>query len=31
VGNYYLNGVDPGEYTAILNAKEQQGATRPAQ
>ncbi|WP_025129034.1 acyl-CoA dehydrogenase family protein [Pseudomonas sp. PH1b] len=29
VGNYYLNGVDPGEYTAILNAKEQQGATRP--
>ncbi|MDS9873856.1 acyl-CoA dehydrogenase family protein [Pseudomonas protegens] len=30
VGNYYLNGVDPGEYTAILNAKEQQGATRPA-
>ncbi|MGE8350939.1 MAG: acyl-CoA dehydrogenase family protein [Pseudomonas protegens] len=30
VGNYYLNGVDPGEYTAILNAKEQQGATRTA-
>ncbi|NBF03133.1 monooxygenase [Pseudomonas sp. Fl5BN2] len=30
VGNYYLNGIDPGEYTAILNAKEQQGATRPA-
>jgi len=28
VGNYYLNGVDPGEYTAILNAKEKQGATR---
>ncbi|KAA8553664.1 acyl-CoA dehydrogenase family protein [Pseudomonas marginalis] len=28
VGNYYLNGVDPGEYTAILNAKETQGATR---
>ncbi|WP_419736001.1 acyl-CoA dehydrogenase family protein [Pseudomonas sp. COR18] len=27
VGNYYLNGVDPGEYTAILNAKEKQGAT----
>lgn len=27
VGNYYLNGVDPGEYTAILNAKETQGAT----
>ncbi|MDR7283611.1 alkylation response protein AidB-like acyl-CoA dehydrogenase [Pseudomonas corrugata] len=30
VGNYYLNGVDPGEYTAILNAKEKQGATSPA-
>ncbi|NBF11221.1 acyl-CoA dehydrogenase family protein [Pseudomonas sp. Fl4BN1] len=30
VGNYYLNGVDPGEYTSTLNAKEQQGATRPA-
>ncbi|MBV7481155.1 acyl-CoA dehydrogenase family protein [Pseudomonas sp. PDM31] len=29
VGNYYLNGVDPGEYTAILNAKEKQGATSP--
>lgn len=29
VGNYYLNGVDPGEYTAILNAKEIQGATSP--
>lgn len=28
VGNYYLNGVDPGEYTAVLNAKEAQGATR---
>ncbi|MFJ9990016.1 acyl-CoA dehydrogenase family protein [Pseudomonas putida] len=28
VGNYYLNGADPGEYTAILNAKEAQGATR---
>ncbi|OCW29373.1 MULTISPECIES: acyl-CoA dehydrogenase family protein [Pseudomonas] len=28
VGNYYLNDVDPGEYTAILNAKETQGATR---
>lgn len=28
VGNYYLNGIDPGEYTAILNAKETQGATR---
>jgi len=27
VGNYYLNGIDPGEYTAILNAKETQGAT----
>lgn len=30
VGNYYLNGIDPGEYTAILNAKEKQGATSPA-
>lgn len=30
VGNYYLNGVDPGEYTAILNAREKQGATSPA-
>jgi alkylation response protein AidB-like acyl-CoA dehydrogenase len=29
VGNYYLNGVDPGEYTAILNAREKQGATSP--
>lgn len=28
VGNYYLNGADPGEYTAVLNAKETQGATR---
>ncbi len=28
VGNYYLNGADPGEYTAVLNAKESQGATR---
>lgn len=28
VGNYYLNGADPGEYTAVLNAKEAQGATR---
>lgn len=28
VGNYYLNGVDPGEYTAILNAKQAEGATR---
>ncbi|MDH1632523.1 acyl-CoA dehydrogenase family protein [Pseudomonas mosselii] len=28
VGNYYLNGVDPGEYTAVLNAKQAQGATR---
>ena len=28
VGNYYLNDVDPGEYTAILSAKETQGATR---
>jgi SfnB family sulfur acquisition oxidoreductase len=26
VGNYYLNGVDPGEYTAILNAKQAEGA-----
>jgi len=26
VGNYYLNGVDPGEYTAILNAKQVEGA-----
>ena len=25
VGNYYLNGVDPGEYTAILNAKQAEG------
>ncbi|MHC8314776.1 acyl-CoA dehydrogenase family protein [Pseudomonas sp. LB3P31] len=29
VGNFYLNGVDPGEYTAILYAKEKQGATSP--
>jgi SfnB family sulfur acquisition oxidoreductase len=28
VGNYYLNGVDPGEYTAILNAKQAEGATK---
>ncbi|BAN48737.1 acyl-CoA dehydrogenase family protein [Metapseudomonas resinovorans] len=28
VGNYYLNGVDPGEYTAILDAKQKEGATR---
>ncbi|MDH4583321.1 monooxygenase [Pseudomonas sp. BN415] len=28
VGNYYLNGVDPGEYTAILEAKQKEGATR---
>ncbi|CAK16173.1 acyl-CoA dehydrogenase family protein [Pseudomonas entomophila] len=28
VGNHYLNGADPGEYTAVLNAKEAQGATR---
>ncbi|WP_374981549.1 acyl-CoA dehydrogenase family protein [Pseudomonas solani] len=27
VGNYYLNGIDPGEYTAILNAKQSEGAT----
>lgn len=30
VGNYYLNDVDPGEYTAILNKKETDGATRKA-
>lgn len=28
VGNYYLNGVDPGEYTAILNAKQAEGAVK---
>ncbi|MEN5200056.1 acyl-CoA dehydrogenase family protein [Pseudomonas wadenswilerensis] len=28
VGNYYLNGIDPGEYTAILNAKQKAGASR---
>jgi len=28
VGNYYLNGVDPGEYTAILAAKQKAGASR---
>ncbi|MCO8171424.1 acyl-CoA dehydrogenase family protein [Pseudomonas sp. 21LCFQ02] len=30
VGNYYLNGIDPGEYTAILNAKQAEGASRKA-
>ncbi|MBG8559446.1 MULTISPECIES: acyl-CoA dehydrogenase family protein [Pseudomonas] len=28
VGNYYLNGIDPGEYTAILAAKQSAGASR---
>ncbi len=28
VGNYYLNGVDPGEYTAILNKKQAEGVAQ---